>query len=307
MQILNGVSEIKSILKDSVVTIGNFDGVHLGHREIISRVVESSRRVGGPAILMTFDPHPRKVLQPEKNLKTIFPREDLENEIKKLGIDILIFEPFSRELSQMSPDDFIQTRIYKPLSPHSLIVGYDFHFGANREGNLEKLKELTDRLKINLEIVSPVKTDHMLVSSSQIRLALANGDVAAAKQMLGRSFYLKGLIVKGKGRGKTIGFPTANLSARAETFPKLGVYATQIKVRGKFLKSITNVGFNPTFADAPLAIQVETYIFNFSEQIYGEEAVVQFDSFVRDEKKFKSVTELVEQIRLDVEMVKAQH
>lgn len=305
MQILNGVSELKTIIKDAVVTIGNFDGLHLGHREIISRAVEASRKVGGPSVLMTFHPHPRKVLQPEKNLKNIFPKEDLEIELSQMGLDILIFEPFSRELSQMSPEDFIQTRIYKPLSPHTLIVGYDFGFGANRQGNLQKLKELTDTLKINLEIVSPVKTEHILVSSSQIRMALANGDVDMAEKMLGRPFYLKGLVEKGKGRGRTIGVPTANLATQAETFPKLGVYSTKTRVRGQWYKSITNVGFNPTFKEAPLAIKVETHIFDFKDDIYGEEIVVQFGSFIREERKFNSQKELIEQIALDIQ--KARH
>lgn len=303
MQIYNGVTELKKVIPKSVVTIGNFDGLHLGHHEIITRLVHRAHELRAPAVLMTFYPHPRKILYPEKGIKNIFSKEDLELELEKMGVDIVIFEPFSREFSQMSAKDFIQQKIYKPLAPQSLIVGYDFAFGANRSGSLENLKSLADNLKFDLEIVSPIKNGQILISSTHIRLGIEQGDMELVEKMLGRPFYLKGIVEKGEGRGKKLGFATANLATLTEIYPRNGVYATKTLVRGSEWLSVTNVGKNPTF-NAGASIKVETHILNFKEDIYGEEIVVKFKKYIRDEIKFSDINELIKQIRLDVEFVK---
>lgn len=302
MHVLFGIQQLASKLSGSVVTIGNFDGLHRGHRELISQVRQAASESGLPAVVMTFDPHPLKILAPQKNVKMIFPLTDRIEEIQKMGMEYLIIQPFSRELSDLEPKKFFEDLLIDSLGVKRLIVGHDFSFGKDRKGDSEMLHQLCRERAIAFQVVPPVKHDGVLVSSSSIREAILDGEVAKAANLLGRSFYLRGVVEKGQGRGKKIGFPTANLFTPSELFPKLGVYVTRAHLLGKIHKSVTNVGRNPTFQEKTRhPIQVETHILNFDRDIYGEALKIEFLDFLREEKKFDSVAELVKQITHDVE------
>lgn len=301
MEVVHGIAKLRTQVSKSVVTIGNFDGLHFGHREIISKTVERARLAGARSVVVTFNPHPRKILKPDAEHVQIFDHKDQEKELQKLGVDLLVLEPFSRDLSQLTAEKFLSDYIIKPLSPIALVVGYDFAFGANRQGTLSILENLCKLQGLDLEVVHPVKMDGLVISSSEIRKAIKEGHVDLARKMLGRSFYLSGLVVKGDQRGRILGFPTANLSAETEVFPKPGVYATYTQVREEIYKSVTNVGYNPTFIGGEnKPLKIETHILNFSKDIYGEQIEVFFEQYIRPEKRFSSIEDLKAQIGHDV-------
>jgi len=267
-------------------------------------MVTYSKKMECEAVVVTFEPHPVKFLFPNRQLKFLFPRQDQINVMKSLGVNVLVIEPFSRMLSQTSARRFINEWIVRPLSPRKLMVGYDFSFGSNKEGSIDVLKEICDSLKIDLEIVSPIKVENIISSSSQVRKFLLEGKMSLANKMLGRNFYLKGIIIKGNERGKKIGIPTANLLTQNEIIPKSAVYITKIWIGGSSHDSITNVGLNPTF-NLRETVQIETNIFDFSGELYGEEVKLEFIEYVRSEEKFSSIDELTTQIKKDCDYARS--
>lgn len=307
VKIIEGISTLTGPLFEAagsaaptIVTIGNFDGVHLGHRKLIERVIAASRTHAARSVVFTFDPHPVQVLFPERKLKRLFPREDQCDQLREMGVDALVIEPFSRQLSQTAPAEFLKNYIFEPLNPRGLIVGYDFSFGANRQGGVAQIEEITRKRKLLLEIVPAFEAAGGVVSSTRIRQTIAAGDMGLARELLGRPFYVQGLVEKGNQRGRRLGFPTANLTVQNECLPSIGVYATWTWVRGKRYQSATNVGRNPTFQDDG-PVSVESYILRFDDYIYGEAVRVEFAERLRAEKKFSSVDELKAQMTLDVE------
>jgi riboflavin kinase/FMN adenylyltransferase len=292
----------------SVVTIGNFDGVHLGHRELFGRLLEKAKFHSAPSVVMTFNPHPIQVLYPEKQFVQLFDRDDQIVELEKLGIDYLFIQPFSRLLSQMAPQDFLKEIIFRPLSPKTLIVGHDFSFGADRAGSIELLKDLSSKWNFELEVIPPYKIDGQIVSSSLIREKIKCGHVRDAQRLLGRPFSLSGVVMKGAKRGRTIGFPTANLAVQAGVVPSAGVYVSKTRIEESSYFSVTNIGLNPTFQDdrnlQEVKVKIETHIFDFSSDIYGQKINVSFFEKLRDEKKFASAQELKTQITKDVQNAK---
>ena len=303
MEVVHGISRLQTQLSKSVVTIGNFDGLHFGHREIISKTVAKAKEKDARSVVVTFNPHPRKILRPEAHHVQLFDHKDQEKEMSLMGVDVLVMEPFSRDLSQLTAEKFLSDYIIKPLSPIALVVGYDFAFGANREGTLSTLEKLCQKSGLDLEIVNPIKMDGLVISSSEIRKSIKEGHVDLARKMLGRSFYLSGLVEKGDQRGRILGFPTANLSTNAEVFPKVGVYATYTQIRDEMYKSVTNVGYNPTFIGSDgknRPLKVESHILNFNKDIYGEEIEIFFEQFIRPEIKFSDIEALKSQIKHDI-------
>lgn len=303
-----------------MLTIGNFDGLHLGHQALIRRVLERGRELRVPAVVMTFEPHPVKVLHPDRHLQRIFDFEDQRQQLEQMGVDVLIVEPFSREFSQLPPERYLLEWIYRPFVPDTVVVGYDFSFGADRRGSIDFLKQQAIPLGFKVEVVPPVKvaakTGEILVSSSRIRQSLQEGDVATAALLLGRPFHVSGLVERGAGRGRLIGVPTANVRTTAETIPGRGVYCGHVFVRDSsyptVYPAVINVGLNPTFEEAAAAGQamsVEAHLLDFGEgvgeagrtDIYGEPIRIEFIERLRDERKFASVAELVAQIRCDIE------
>lgn len=290
-----------------MLTIGNFDGVHVGHQALLRRVVERARAKKIPAIAFTFEPHPVKVLFPDRHLHRVFDLSDQISQMEKLGVDALVIEPFSREFSELPPSRFVQEWLFKPFVPDAIVVGYDFSFGKHREGSIDYLKDRGTECGFQVEVVPPVKVAGVVVSSTRVRQAIDIGDMALAAQFLGRAFYVEGLIEKGAGRGRTIGVPTANMRTVSESVPARGVYAAWAVLNaGDRVPAAVNIGFNPTFQKdgAPAqAMSIEAHLIGWSGDLYGSTLRLEFVERLREEAKFPSVEALVRQIRQDIEQV----
>jgi riboflavin kinase/FMN adenylyltransferase len=310
VHIIQGVKNIQTKFVSTALTIGNFDGVHLGHQVLINKVVQQAKKTGSQSVVMTFEPHPVQALHPERKLHRIFDFEDQKRQLEALGIDALVIEPFSREFSQVTPDRYIHDWIYEPFKPSLLVVGYDFSFGANRSGSIDFLRDQGSKLGFEVEVVPPVKVSEVLVSSSKIREAIDDGNVRLAASLLGRRFYVEGIVERGAGRGRTIGVPTANLHLTAETIPARGVYCAFVDSRTGRHRAVVNVGLNPTFQQSShQALSVEVHLVGVETEqndgrgpnLYGEILRVEFVDRLRDERRFGSVDELVAQIRRDID------
>ncbi len=293
------MEELEAPLKNVVATIGNFDGVHLGHQELIRSVAKHAEKIGATPVVITFRPHPQFVLRPGSSAHLINTYDEKLELISDLGIEVVVEEPFSREFSNTSPRDFLG-KVKSKLGLKVLYLGYDFKFGKERSGSVEISKELGKELGIEIHVLSAKEVGEA-VSSSRIRNCLKEGKMEEAAQLLGRPFFLRGLVWRGDGRGRTIGVPTANLRTENRVYPKVGVYASKTLWRGQWYNSISNIGFNPTFLGTgdDLPLKVETHLFEFAHDMYGDEIQVNFLHFIREEKKFSSVNSLMAQIQLD--------
>lgn len=305
MQVFKGVQDLAGRLgggyASSVVTIGNFDGVHLGHQRLVQALVMESRIMNVPSVVYTFYPHPVRVLYPEIQTFRLFDLRDQEEQFEKAGIDAMVIENFTADFAKVTALKFLEDYIQRFLKPKTLVVGHDFSFGANRHGDLHFLENFCSSHNIKLVIIPPFQLDSKVVSSSKIREELKNGEVANVAKLLGRPFYLRGHVEKGYQRGRTIGVPTANIHPDVEFIPRQGVYVTQTKVAGIMHPSITNIGINPTFAESKKnSIKIESHLFNFDAQIYGEEVEVYLLKFLRDEQKFSGIDQLKIQIQKDL-------
>jgi riboflavin kinase/FMN adenylyltransferase len=303
MRLYRNREDLPVLDRPTAVTIGNFDGLHLGHRALVDEILKAQKEKAYLPWVVTFEPHPVQVLHPERHLKRLFDLRDSFEELQSLGVEGLFAIPFSREFSQLSPEDFFQSYLWEPLRPGLLAVGYDFSFGAHRQGDYETLKTLCQEKSVELRRIPPVIVDGAPVSSSRIRKCLEEGDVTEVKRLLRRPFYLRGVVEKGFARGRQLGFPTANLHHFGESLPGSGVYVTRSWVSGNGYWSVTNVGYNPTFKGksefAP--VKVESHLLDFAGDLYGTEMKLEFHARVRDEKKFDSVEVLRRQIEKDVE------
>lgn len=295
----------------TVLTIGNFDGVHRGHQELIRRAVDRARALAVPSVVFTFEPHPVAVLRPDLKLRRLFDADDRREQLEKLGVDILVVEPFSRRFSQLTPEKFLIESVIRPFQPKAVVVGYDFSFGANRAGGIDFLMAhaAAPGGNFDVEVVAPVTIDlggnDTIVSSTRIRHSLAMGRADEARELLGRSYVLRGIVKKGAGRGRTIGIPTANIEPTVEPGVQTGVYAAWALVRGKKIEALVNIGVNPTFEgkDA-VVLHVEAHLPTYDGvkdgDLYGEKLELGFVQKIRDEKKFSGASELVTQIRDDI-------
>ncbi len=288
----------------SVLTVGNFDGVHLGHRRLIHELVNTARSEGCPAIVCTFKPHPMEVIRPEQKIHRLFDYRDQAEVIADLGVDFLIEEKFTKGLSLMSAQDFLDLYVVKYFKPKHIVVGYDFSFGQNREGDFDFLKKYCDKNGIGITQVLPLEMHGQVVSSTAIRKLIEHGDMQKASEYLGRRYYLRGPVRAGKQRGRTLKAPTANISPDIAFEPRRGVYFSRVFLGNKAYFSITNIGVNPTFESSDSNVKVETHIFNFNQDIYGQQIRVELDHFHRDEMKFSTVEMLKEQIAKDIEEAK---
>lgn len=286
----------------SVVTIGNFDGVHLGHQRLLRAIRTHADKIGGKALAFTFHPHPHFVLRPEAAPNLINTYEEKLELLLENGADVVIEEPFSREFSNTTAEEFVSDLLVKKLGAKVLYLGYDFAFGKGRSGSLDTVRGLAKKIGLELHVEEPLQVNGRTVSSSLIRNLLDEGDIAFANQCLGRPFFLRGLVWRGEGRGRTIGFPTANIQTVDRKYPRTGVYATRTRWRGMWHESVSNIGYNPTFKGdgTDLPLKIETHLLDFSSDMYGDEIQVDFHAFLRPEKKFPSVDALLAQIRADV-------
>lgn len=322
MQVYKGIDTFDRPLSRVIMTIGNFDGVHLGHQKIFKLVKEKAKNKNGSSVVYTFRPHPREALKPiqdgASSLQLLTTYDEKIEQISKLEIDVLIEEPFNREFSVISPKDFFNHVVLSKLSAEEIVVGYDFAFGKERQGTLEALGEFCKKSGVELTVVPPLRIDHEVVSSSRIRQHLLSGEIEKANLLLGRKFSYSGVVIRGDGRGRKIGFPTANLKLDKKLTLPFGVYATQIKCKiptgkgfeefeEKEFKSITNIGIRPTFLplsqEQVLFALVETHILDASIDLYGVSIEVCFLKKIRDEKKFPSVNDLTQQIQKDIKTV----
>ena len=283
----------------SVVTIGNFDGVHKGHQKIFSEVVKKAHDLKGTAVAITFDPHPVKVLLPEKGLKLITTMHDKERLIFSSGIRELINIDFNSEFAQTDAEDFITEIIAGLLRARWVIVGHNYSFGRAKKGSPALLRKLGLKLGFGVSVVRSSRLKGDLISSSRVRSALSGGRISEVNMMLGRAYHIEGIVVKGAGRGAPLlNTPTANIATENEIVPKEGVYAVRISCDGTIRDGVANIGRNPTFKDGIMSYEV--HIFDFKKNLLGRRLWIHFIDRLRDEKKFSCVEDLIEQIGRDI-------
>lgn len=299
MKIYHGINNFKR-LNHAVVTSGTFDGVHKGHQKILKRLVEVARKEGGESVLITFWPHPRIVLNDDPGfLKLINTIDEKQQILRALGIDHLVMIPFTLEFSNTTSEEFIQNVLVNAIGTKKLIIGYNHRFGKNREGSFENLKKDGPKYGFKVEEIPKHEIDHVGISSTIIRKALSLGDVSLARKYLGRYFTLTGIIIHGDKLGSKLGFPTANIQVE-ETYkliPADGVYAVYVTLEGVTYQGMLNIGNRPTVNGHEKRIEVN--IFDFDEKIYGKTVTISFVHRIRDEKKFKNIESLSQQLSAD--------
>lgn len=286
----------------AVLSVGNFDGLHLGHQKILHEVIARARERKAIAGVITFDPHPLKVLRPENAPPMVETIGQRLERFAAIGLDAALVLRFDGALAKLTPEEFVRGVLVDELKTAEVLVGENFRFGHRQEGHVDTLRDLGQRFGFSVQIVEPVIIDNEFVSSTGIRSAIAEGRVAHAAHLLGRPFTLTGEIIRGAGRGSTILFPTLNLAPAQELLPKVGVYATEAHLEGRWYRSATNVGFRPTFDGTLLG--VETHLFDFSRELTKGPMEVRFCERLRDERKFSGVAELRAQIATDLRDVR---
>jgi len=302
MILITDLSKINKRFDSSIITLGNFDGLHLGHQELIRKIILRAEETGGLSMVVTFRPHPLKILAPEKCPPLISIYEEKIQLLEKLGIDVLVKIPFTLDFAAMEPRNFVKNILVDLLGAREIFVGYNYRFGKGRKGNIQLLRDLGKELGFIVREVEQVSLSGEVISSTRIRQLLINGDVEHAAKLLGRPYALCGIVVKGDGRGRGLGFPTANIASRHSIIPSNGVYAVRLFVRDKYYDGIVNIGMRPTFDAKSMAIEV--HIFDFDEDIYGEEITVYFANKIREERKFENAEALINQINADINIAK---
>jgi riboflavin kinase/FMN adenylyltransferase len=296
MRIFRGTENIEG-LKSPVLALGNFDGIHLGHQAILKKVIERASDIGGLSAAFTFDPHPVKVLAPERYLPLITPTEKKIKLMEKLGLSAAICAEFNQDFANLHPRSFIKDILIDRIGTKEVVVGFNYSFGRGREGGIDSLHAMGEEYGFRLHVVEPVKVGGVVVSSSKVREAIWAGNVRLASVLLGRPYGMEGVVVTGRRRGKRLGFPTANIETRGELYPKSGVYAATVILKGKMYRAVANVGKHPTFPEDPFS--VEAHIFEFDSEIYGEDVEILFIERIRDDVAFPTPEALSEQIRQD--------
>ena len=305
MKVYNGLNHLPPF-KNTVLTIGTFDGVHVGHQVIIQRINEISQNIGSQSIMLTFDPHPKFVLNTNhKDLKLISTIEEKIELLDSFGLENLVITPFSMDFASMEAEDYVQKILVEHFHPSIIVIGYDHKFGKNRKGGIELLKKLGPKYNYEVEEISVQTIEEISVSSTKVRNALLEGNIADANTWLAHPFILQGTVIHGDKIGRTIGFPTANIQVNnnKKLIPPPGVYAVWVVVKGKKHQGALSISNRPTILENG-ELRVEVFIIDFDEDIYGEEIRLIFVDWIRDDLKFENLDLLVEQINLDVEQVK---
>lgn len=304
MKIYHNILDFKPVNK-AIVTVGTFDGIHLGHLAILQKMVDEAHQIGGETVVVTFYPHPRQVLHIDSaNLKLITNQEKKIERFQEIGIDNLIIIKFTKEFSHTSSEDFIRNYIVEKIKPFKLVVGYDHHFGKDRAGNYKLLYDLGQQFNFEVERVDLQDVENIAVSSTKIRTALVAGDVKKANRLLGYDYSICGKVVHGNEIGRTIGFPTANIATPHEyrLIAVSGVFACKVEWNGQHFDGMGNIGYRPTISDGHLTVEV--HIFDFDRFIYDEEICISFIDRIRSEVKFESLEALRQQLLSDKEQVK---
>jgi riboflavin kinase/FMN adenylyltransferase len=301
MDVIRGLDRIPPKYACSVVTIGNFDGIHLAHKDLLGKVVEEARKRQCSGVVLTFEPHPQKVLQPDR--KPFYLLTTLQEKLKlieALGIDAVVLIEFTPDFAKTTAEAFVQGILWDKLHLEKLIIGHDTAFGNRKSGNEDFLRGMGQALGFDVEAIDAVQVDGIVVSSTSVRHTLLEGDVRRAMKLLGRPYSLSGTVVKGYRRGSEIGIPTANIESQKELVPALGVYAVIAELDGGSHPGVLNIGYSPTFGDNRLTVEVHLLDFP-REELYGKAIDVLFIDRIRDEMKFESPKELVKQIERDIE------
>ena len=292
------MDSIPNLTQESVVTFGVFDGIHIGHQDVLEKVREHADAGNLASVLFGFYPHPLTFLAPEKCPPVLMCLPKRVEILQQIGIDTVIFVNFNERIASMSPDTFVNTVLLDVCRAKHIVVGYACQFGKDREGNAQILELMGQRSQFGVTVVPPTQLNGLPVHSTRIREAIARGDLGLASQLLGRTYSLSGTIVRGDGRGKQLGFPTANIETGEQLCPPNGVYAIRAKLSERWFDGVLNIGIRPTFNGTKL--QVESHLFNFDEMIYGETIEVFFIEKIRSERKFSNVNALVKQINRDI-------
>ena len=302
MKIINHLEKITQPFKAAVITIGNFDGVHIGHQALFHEVIERADAIDGTSIAMTFEPHPIRVLKKNNHPPLITLYEQKTELIERAGIDVLICIPFTLEFASLPAEAFIKDLLVAKIGMQAIIVGEDYTFGKNREGDLTVLKSYASQMGYEVIVADWIKSPRNVsdrISSTKIRELVMAGEVEPARKMLGRHYQIRGLVVKGRDRGaKLLGVPTANIKLQDELCPKTGIYAVTVDYNNRLYKSVANIGYSPTFGDNEFTVEV--HLLDFAENIYGEKIRINFIQRIRNEKKFANISELKEQIKQDI-------
>src|SRR5438552_10570199 len=300
MEILRSISELNQLRGPLFLAIGVFDGVHRGHQAVISTSARHARSAEGTSVVVTFDPHPAKVLRPRNAPHLLTATQHKIALIRALGVSHLLIIEFNREFAATSPEDFVQRLVTHSKPLREICVGHEWSFGKDRRGNLDLLKKLGAQFHFDVVGIPPVKVNGAVVSSTAIRRAVEKGDLATAAAMLGREYTILGTVVAGDNLGKKLGYPTANLSAHSEQFPPNGVYLAEAQIHGILHHGVVNLGYRPTVSSGKSERVLEIYLLDFDRDIYGENVEVRFVRYLRPERKFDSLEALVGQIELDV-------
>ena len=308
MKIFQDLTAINSI-PNPVLTIGTFDGVHVGHQKILQQVKKEAEKIGGESVLFTFFPHPRMVLYPESHgLKLLQTQEEKMAKLERVGVENCIVYPFTFDFSRLSAIEFVRDILVNKLHIKKLVIGYDHQFGKNREGNIAFLKEICEVYGFEVIEIPAQDIDAVNVSSTKIRNAILDGDIAKANEYLGEKFELTGTIVHGQAIGKTIGFPTANIQVNSDLklIPGNGVYAVDVSLKNSHYFGMLNIGNRPTVNDSADRT-IEVHILDFSSEIYAEEITVNFIDKLREEKQFSDLQELQKQLKEDEKFIRTKY
>lgn len=290
--------------KKSVITVGTFDGVHLGHKEILKVLNSVKHNKGLRSVVVTFEPHPQIVLKnKDKDIKILSTTEEKLEIFDTYGIDLVYIINFTKEFSLTSAEDFYKSYLIDSIGISDLVLGYDHMFGKNREGNFDLLSEISGKFQFNVDKVNEFTLNGEHISSTVIRKLLLSGEIEKANEMLGREYELSGTVIEGFKKGRELGYPTANIKPNSEykLLPKNGIYAVKVEVEGESLSGMMSIGKNPTFSDSE-DIKIEVNIFNFDRDIYGKKIKINFISYIREEKKFETLDELVSAMKKDKEV-----
>lgn len=306
MELVEHIDKIEKPYKNAVITIGNFDGVHIGHQALFHEVIEKADEISGTSIVMTFEPHPIRLLMQNGQPPMITLYEQKVELIESSGIDVLICVPFTREFAAISAKEFVEDILLRRIGMKAIVVGKDYTFGKNREGNLDLLQTYAGNLGFAVIVADWIQTSNgqpNRISSTRARKLVMEGNVAEAQKLLGRYYQIRGEVTTGHNRGgRLLGFPTANITLYDELCPKTGVYAVTTEFGDKHRKGVANIGYSPTFGDQ--AFTVEVHILDFNENIYGKQIRVNFVQRIRDEIKFPNISELSDQIKKDIIMAR---
>ena len=283
----------------SIVTIGTFDGVHLGHQQILKQLIDTSRKSKLKSVLLTFFPHPRMVLQPDISMRLIQTIQEREKALQKTGLDYLVIHPFSTEFSRLSADDYVKQILVEQLNVRKVVVGYDHRFGRNRTASLEDMYHYADIHEFEVIEINAEKIESTAVSSTKIRKAIDEGNIELANTYLGHSFTIEGMVIDGDKRGRELSYPTANIDLQNphKIVPKQGVYLVKSNLEDRIIYGMMNIGTKPTFNSAIPSIEV--HFFDWNDNLYGQAVQVELLKWVREERKFNNVEELQTQIQAD--------